>query len=310
MNKSEEYKRIIQARNKRYTYSFLSMLTLFISITFFVLSERVSELLLLPYRTIIITAIILFIVGIYFIFFTFLKNIPNYYRFEENSQDVNSIFSSQLKRNLTKKYGNRYYENENEIEDLFTEIEIQDLKNKFYDQVKYDLEYAYVFEDLYNLESKFKSQIERLISNSNLNLLIGIITTMIAVIILGITIFQDNKFNNYYDLLSFFLPRISTVIFIELFSFFFLRLYRDNLSEIKFFQNEISNLNFKITSLKSAIKKNDDTALTNIINEYSKTERNFILKNGETTEKIESLKQDYFNNSYFGKSIVEFINKK
>ena len=74
MTKSEEYKRIIQARNKRYTYSFLSLLTLVISMTFFVLSEKVSELLLLPYRTVIISAIILFIIGIYFIFFTFLKN--------------------------------------------------------------------------------------------------------------------------------------------------------------------------------------------------------------------------------------------
>ena len=36
----------------------------------------------------------------------------------------------------------------------------------------------------------------------------------------------------------------------------------------------------------------------------------FILKNGETTEKIESLRQDYFNNSYFSKSILELFNKK
>ncbi|MNY31758.1 hypothetical protein D3C86_1659330 [compost metagenome] len=125
--------------------------------------------------------------------------------------------------------------------------------------------------------------------------------------ILGSSIFQQNHFTINTEFLSFFLPRISTVVFVELFSFFFLRLYKNNLSEIKYFQNEITNLNFKITSLKTAIKTDDKQTLSQIITNFSLTERNFILKKDETTEKIETIKLDSTQSSNFSRSLKELI---
>ncbi|MBI5525005.1 MAG: hypothetical protein HY897_01580 [Deltaproteobacteria bacterium] len=42
--------------------------------------------------------------------------------------------------------------------------------------------------------------------------------------------------------LSHYVPRITTVTFIEVFAFFFLKLYRASLIEIKFYQNELTSL--------------------------------------------------------------------
>lgn len=122
-------------------------------------------------------------------------------------------------------------------------------------------------------------------------------TTLIGIIILGISIIQKNSFSTTLDLLSHYIPRLSTVILIEIFAFFFLNLYRKNLDEIKYFQNELSNLSFKISSLKSALILEDKDCASKIIGEFSKVERNFILKKDETTEKLEIDKIEHQNSS-------------
>ena len=53
--------------------------------------------------------------------------------------------------------------------------------------------------------------------------------------------------------LGYFLPRISFVIFIEVFSFFFLRLYKANLSDVKFYQNELTNADARLVALEATL---------------------------------------------------------
>lgn len=180
-------------------------------------------------------------------------------------------------------------------------------KNKFVEQSLHDLEYANLFDELYKLDSKIKSQIDRLENNSNLNLIIGIITTTIAIIILGVSIFNQSSFTTSVDLASHYIPRISTVIFVEIFSFFFLKLYKNNLSEIKYFQNEITNLNFKISALKTAIKSKDAAIISELVRNFSVTERNFILKKDESTEKIEIHKVDTTSSNTYFQSLTDLI---
>ena len=313
MEEIDQIKKYRESRNKRFTLAFLSSIFLIVSILFFTMTSYISDVLLFSQRSIIILASVLFIFSLTTLFTVYLTDRPIglYRKYDEyENVDLNSIFSYHLKKNYIDKYGSQYRRYDKpEIEPILFEDELKIFKEKYVQQAKHDLEVAHLCEDLNKLENKFKIQIERLISNSNLNLIIGIITTLLAVVILGFSLLQEKTFNTNTDFFSFFLPRISTVIFIELFSFFFLRLYKNNLNEIKYFQNEITNLNFKMTTLKTALKLEDKETLSKIIYNFSLTERNFILKKDDTTEKIETLKLENSNTSAFTKSLSELVDK-
>jgi hypothetical protein len=87
-----------------------------------------------------------------------------------------------------------------------------------------------------------------------------------------------------------FSSRLSVVILIEIFAYFFLGLYKTGLNEIKYFQNEITNLEGKHLALDQAIRIDDKKAVIKILELFSATERNFILKKGESTISLETEK--------------------
>ncbi len=290
-------------RTKFFLLAFLSIIIFSIGLLFIISTNYISELLLINYRTVIITGALLFIFGLGMFLLVYLNTRPLYMNSRRLSEyddlEMNSIFNRNLKKNLVEKYGKGYEEWREDKKSSKQKLFENDLivfKEKFIEQSLHDLEFANLFEELYKLENKLRSQIERLISNSNLNLVIGIITSSIAIIYLGISVF-NHDLKTSIELISYFVPRISTVIFVEIFSFFFLKLYKSNLAEIKYFQNEISNLNFKITALKTAIKMKDNTTISELVKTFSLTERNFILKKDESTEKIEIQKIDSTNST-------------
>ncbi|WP_143018134.1 hypothetical protein [Belnapia rosea] len=81
-----------------------------------------------------------------------------------------------------------------------------------------------------------------------------------------------------------FLPRITFVVFIEVFAFFFLRLYRNGMSEVKYFQNELTNVDLRAMALTTAIQSNDKDLIKVVVERLAATEKNnIILRSGETT---------------------------
>ena len=303
----------LQLRKKRRSstvwLTFTSFMAMFGSLYCILFPDRVADIFLLHPRVITIIGIILFILatGLVIKAYLYIKPFRIHYPYSNEDEDINSVFNYHLKKNLTDKYGKKYEfsdEDEQEIKPQLFVNELDAFKAKYIEQSTHDLEYAHLFEELYKLESKFKSQIERLINNSNLNLIIGISTTSIAIIILGVAIFQDRLFQSYFEVLAFFIPRVSTVIFVEIFSFFFLKLYKQNLAEIKYFQNEITNLNFKISSLKTAIKLSDKDIIGDVVKSFSQTERNV---SSLTQTEIKTKNNDVQNLNGIINSITDLI---
>jgi pyrroloquinoline quinone (PQQ) biosynthesis protein C len=70
---------------------------------------------------------------------------------------------------------------------------------------------------------------------------------------------------------------------------FFLRLYKTSLDDIKYYQNEITNIESKWLALNAVMEDKDKTLLNIIVDYLSKTERNFILnlKKGDSTLGLE-----------------------
>jgi hypothetical protein len=83
-----------------------------------------------------------------------------------------------------------------------------------------------------------------------------------------------------------FLPRLSIVLIIEVFSYFFLRLYKSSLAEIKYFQNEATNIEHNFVDLEAAISIEDKTLIEKCIYTFLAVERNPVMGKNQTTREI------------------------
>ena len=124
---------------------------------------------------------------------------------------------------------------------------------------------------------------------ANVNLVIGVIISSIGILSLLAFLFQQlqtdlqDKSLFLYSFLPKLLYRLLFVIFVELFAYFFLRLYRTGIEDIKYFQNEITNAEFRLVALEYASRAKSDKTVERLCLELIKIERNFILRKGETT---------------------------
>lgn len=171
------------------------------------------------------------------------------------------------------------------------------------ENLKHEAKIGY-FEESFSLSrSRLQKEIMKLGLRSNINLIIGMIITISGLFLLWDTVGilnneeviggADGKNQSFYRAISLhFVPRITLVVFIELFAYFFLRLYKESLSEMKYFQNELTNIESKHVALVAAFESDNKVGLENILNQLIETERNHILNKGQTTVELEKAKSD------------------
>lgn len=152
----------------------------------------------------------------------------------------------------------------------------------------------------------------------NLNLSIGIITTISGLLLLGsfvignslIPIPSRNSPSTLENFLIDFIPRLSLVVLIEIFAYFFLSLYKTTLSEIKYFQNEVTSIEAKFMALRLAAQSDLPDHLTSAIDNLAKTERNFILNKDQTTVDLERARINQAENSDLTSKLTELLRGK
>lgn len=141
----------------------------------------------------------------------------------------------------------------------------------------------------------------------NLNLIIGALATLAGFLIFGMMVL-DSGFNPTSDnFISSFVPRLSLVILIEIFAYFFLGLYKSSLSEIKYFQNEITNIESKYAAMEYAVQYGDKESVNKVLGQLASTERNFLLKKGESTVLLEQDRITTESSNSFLQKITDLI---
>lgn len=155
---------------------------------------------------------------------------------------------------------------------------------------------------------RLDKEISTLGRRGNLNLLLGISTTMVglAVLYLYVSMITVDEINPWMAWVNF-IPRLSLVILIEVFAYFFLKLYKSTLYEIKYFQNELTNIELKYVALKTSLVNGDENTSSYVVKSFSKTERNFILEKGQSTVDIEQCKINNESSSSITKAVSEMI---
>lgn len=168
-----------------------------------------------------------------------------------------------------------------------------------------------------SVEQLFRSIADRLgrevqdqAKRGNLNLILGILTTLAGLSVLGYSVFYAPITQSPNEILAYFVPRVSLVILIEVFAYFFLRLYKQSLSEIKYFQNEITNIESRQLAIQFAARHSESDLRLKIVEELVKTERNFLLSKDQTTVELEREKLSRGTYSELLSSIRELMKRK
>ena len=157
---------------------------------------------------------------------------------------------------------------------------------------------------------RLHEEIDSLNRRGNINLFIGMFLSLSGLAYLGFTVYTSNTYTSYEMLFIHLAPRTLFVVFIELFSFFFLNLYKKSLDDIKYYQNEITNLEAKYLSLDQSKQSGNFKLLANALETLNKTERNFILKKDETTIELEKNKIETQSSNNTVQALKDIINFK
>lgn len=153
-------------------------------------------------------------------------------------------------------------------------------------------------------ENRITRELFGLKVRSNLNLAIGSTISVIALIVLGVFINSEN-FNDsdYLKVLVHFLPRLSLVLFIEMFALFFLRLYKLELLSMKYYHNELTNIESKKIATIISVRHCEKDKIWETVNCLMKVERNIVLRKKDTTLELETQKIENEHN----KSVLSML---
>lgn len=146
---------------------------------------------------------------------------------------------------------------------------------------------SHIYEIYNTTRYRLLQEIESQTTKGIFGLSIGVVTASIGIVVLSSSLFSQVDAKNYMDYVLHFLPRFSLAIIIEIFAYFFLRLYKQSLDEIKYFQNEITNIEQKYMGLIIAKRNPDNEAVVTFASDLMKTERNYILQKGQSTVFLE-----------------------
>lgn len=127
--------------------------------------------------------------------------------------------------------------------------------------------------------SRIHAAIPQSLRRANINLVIGIVTTFTGIAVLAYGVFLPLPALAAGDDATFayirqFAPRLSLAILIEVFAYFFLRLYKSDLDAVRYHQNEMTNVEVGRTGLVAAIMTDDKPTVAAIALHLSKTDRN------------------------------------
>ena len=288
------------------------MLIIAVNVTFLIYVAFESEIVQFS-RTnfaIIISAIILGI-GITIIIARFLDYNGSAVRSRYDIPvDTKSYDFKEILKSLNDLHDGGTYENR-----VLSKFQIADIENNlkksittsYDDELKTRASIYAIEQPLNKVLANSERYLIQLSRNSIINLLVGIIGTVAALSVLGYTILHSAPLKSVQEYLPIFLPRLTFIVFVQIFSFFSLRLYKGNLEDIKYFQNEYTNLNVRFAALNIAKTENRVELIDGMLRELSLTERNFKLAKDESLQIIEKAKIENGNDVSLLNAIAEIV---
>lgn len=156
---------------------------------------------------------------------------------------------------------------------------------------------------------RLEDEIENLNRRGGVNLGIGSTIAIAGMLILAYFVYNSQFSVKNVDSFFNFVPKFSFVFVVELFAYFFLRLYKNGFEEIKYYQNEITNIEMKVMSIRYMQGTQNDDVMKELSLHLMRTERNFILEKGQSTYSLEKDKIKELSDSKLIGFFCEILNK-
>lgn len=238
------------------------------------------------------------------------KQIVNFNNTIENLKKIEDSFDKLLQ----KKHNLEITEEDKKIilTNIQKNIESESFKNyaeSIHDLVKSQNKTEDIEAYFYRSSARLSREVHDLAKRGNVNLVLGIITTLVGLMILAITAFSIPQTQDMQNFVFFFTPRLSLVIMIEIFSYFFLKLYRQNLYEIKYFQNELTNIELIFFSTHLSMQTSDCQQINTIACKLADTDRNSNINYGQKNAEIENDRTKQNNESKLIQLLSTLMNK-
>ncbi|ENU25100.1 hypothetical protein F993_00490 [Acinetobacter proteolyticus] len=138
-----------------------------------------------------------------------------------------------------------------------------------------------------SIELRVQGEIARLSKSGIINLSLGMMLSIGGILYLGNFVVNVQTFDSIEKMFINTFPKTVFVLLIEIFAYFFLKLYKQNLDDIKYYQNELTNIESKNLAVQISKQSNNHKLLTLCVEEFLSTERNFILEKDQTTIELE-----------------------
>lgn len=193
---------------------------------------------------------------------------------------------------------------------------IVELEVKAASDAKKDVSERDFQERIHETRMRLLDEAKALQLRGNINLLFGGIVTVAALYVLwtvvSLTLNQSGiKWSeDPWSLVVHFGPRLTLALFLQIFAYFFLRLYKSSLSEIKYYQNELTNIETKRLALNVALRKDGADLLKEVVTNLLATERNHILTKDQTTVELEKARLEKDQTSKLLKVLPSLLSKK
>jgi ABC-type multidrug transport system fused ATPase/permease subunit len=135
--------------------------------------------------------------------------------------------------------------------------------------------------NLGDARDRLTDEISALRSSARSYLLYGLAFSLFSLSALGVFAFVQNTSHFDEVLGRELLYRLGFALLLQTVGYFFLRLYVKNHIDIKYYNNELTNLDVKEAAIRLTLDRK--LGLTKLVEGLSKIERNFILKKGENS---------------------------
>lgn len=198
---------------------------------------------------------------------------------KKNSNESVVELKPEEKEELISKAKKRIIGNTLNIADVDLRNEISDFKNK----ISLDKHYS-------DVVARLENEINRLNRRGGINLSLGAFIAFLGIIYLGFTVTNPVDYEDNIKYLIYMIPKITFVFVIELFAYFFLRLYKSSFDEVKYFQNELTNIDSKVLGIKYLNNIKNEELMIEVVKNLMGTERNFILEKGQSTVLLDKYK--------------------
>ncbi|MDR9561583.1 hypothetical protein [Acinetobacter baumannii] len=175
----------------------------------------------------------------------------------------------------------------NLLRDKLENISAENYFQEFKQKVKTEIVVEILENKTKNIESRVQGEIGRLSKSGIINLSLGMMLSIGGILYLGNFVVNVQIFKTMQEMFINTFPKTIFVLLIEVFAYFFLRLYKQNLDDIKYYQNELTNIESKNLALQIAKQSNNHKLISLCIEEFLSTERNFILEKDQSTIEIE-----------------------